>query len=104
MTLDVLRAAAVARAVQPIAQLGDELLHPFTVGLKNRIGRIDVGFEGLHDQSAVSVCRAPTFLPTTAIRLEAARRAAPDRVHAVHLDAATLAQRFDLGGGWCVEC
>jgi hypothetical protein len=37
-------------------------------------------------------------LPATAIRLEPARGAAPDRMHAVHLRAAALAQRFDLSG------
>jgi hypothetical protein len=47
-------------------------------------------FEGLH-QPAISSRRLPAVLPATAIRLEAARGAAPHCVHAVHLRAAALA-------------
>jgi hypothetical protein len=82
MTLQVFRAAAVTDDGQPIAELGDEVLHPVVVGLEARVGGVDVRLDRVHSS------------PPAAIGLEAARRAAPDRVHAVHLGIASLAQHL----------
>jgi hypothetical protein len=48
MPLDVLRTATLARARQRLPQLGDQLLHPGSIGLENRVGRIDVRLEDVH--------------------------------------------------------
>ena len=53
MPLDVLRAAAVARARQAIAQLAHELAHLRSVGGEDRIGRIDVRVERYHPQQSL---------------------------------------------------
>jgi len=82
MALQVFRAAAVTDDGQPIAELGDELLHPVVVGLEASVGGVDVRLDRVHPS------------PPAAIGLEAAQRAAPDRVHAVHLGAASLAQHL----------
>ena len=50
--LDVFRAASFARAGEPLAQLPGELLHAVTIGLKGRIGGVDVRLEGVHVQSS----------------------------------------------------
>jgi hypothetical protein len=51
--LQVSGAAAFTRARQPIAQLGDELLHALPVGLKRRVRGIDVRLECYHPQQSV---------------------------------------------------
>ncbi len=53
MALDVLGAAAVARAAQPLAQLGDQLLPCAHGWLENGIGRVDVSLERYHPQQSV---------------------------------------------------
>jgi len=93
VTLDVLRAAAVARAAQPIAQLGDEPLHAFTVGLKNRIDGVDVRFERYHPQQSV-------LKPHAGQRQTACMRyiSAPQRSQSVLIAAAGGVSSADLRG------
>src|SRR5438105_4773376 len=81
VTIEVLGAAALARAAQTLAELGNELLHPSAVAGERGIGRIEVSVKRDH----------PTTSPSAAVGLEPAARAAPDGVHAVHFSAAPLA-------------
>ena len=54
MPLDVLGAAALARARQSNAQLGDELLHAVAVGMKGWIGCVDGGMQRVHGRQRLS--------------------------------------------------
>jgi hypothetical protein len=93
MPLDVLRAAALARAAQPIAQLGDELLHAVTVGVENRIGRVDVRLENYHPQQSI-------LKPQAGQRQTACMRyiSAPQRSHSVLVSPAGGVSSADFSG------
>ena len=81
---EVLRAAALLRLRQPLAVFGDERLHAVAVGA-------ELGGRRCRCASRESGSITAARLPAAAVGLEAARRAAPDGVHAVHLGAAALA-------------
>ena len=55
MPLEIFRAATLAGAGQPLAQLTDELLHPILVGFEGRVGRVDMRVEDEHHQPQQSV-------------------------------------------------
>src|SRR6516164_7611917 len=48
MSFESFRAAALTGLPEARTQLLHEVVHPITVGLKGRIGRADVAFEGHH--------------------------------------------------------
>jgi hypothetical protein len=48
MSLDVFGAAPFTRLSQMLLKLVDEMLHPFAVGLKDRIGGINLGLKHIH--------------------------------------------------------
>src|SRR5262249_38239294 len=80
--LEVARTAALASARDPLAELRDERGHPRVIGLELGAVSLDARWKRLH-------------LPSAAVRLETAFRAAPDGVHAVHLRlAAPLANHL----------
>jgi protein-L-isoaspartate(D-aspartate) O-methyltransferase len=93
MTLDVLRAAALARARQTLTQLRDELLHAVAVALEGRVGGIDVRLERYHPQQSV-------LKPQDGHRQTACMRyiSAPQRSQSVFASPLGAADRADLSG------
>src|SRR5262245_17484290 len=86
MTVQVFGPAALTGGRDTIAKLLYELLHPLAVGDERVVSRVDAGVDGQH---------CP--LPSAAVGLEPALRAAPHGVHAIHLAAAAVAEDLLLG-------
>ena len=64
VTLEILGTAAFSRAAQPIAQLGDELPHAFTVGLESGVGSVDAGVQRVHGRQSCGGIAAAGTSPT----------------------------------------
>ena len=91
MTLEIPRPAALPRGGHAVAQLIDQQLHPLAVGDEGVVSGVDAGVDGQHLLKSSS-------LPSAAIGLEAARRAAPHGVHPIYLAAAAIAEDMPVVG------